>query len=402
MLQKLNDSGLFSGSVVVVQPTPRGNIRKFDKQNWLYTHVMRGVEGVETQVVDCCSRGIDPYADFDAYLALADDPNFRFILSNTTEAGICYTEEPRQPGKTSENFPAKVTELLYRRYKNGLDGFIFLPCELIDRNGDALKAIILRYAAEWGLDEGFSAWVQERNHFCNTLVDRIVTGTPKDVNLGYEDEFVNASEYFHLWVIEGNKALAEELPFHKIGLNVLWTEDLERYRTRKVRILNGAHTSMVAFGLLNGMDTVKDCMDDKKMLSYVTRCVYDEIIPSMEMSKEELLPFADDVLKRFSNPYIEHHLADISLNSVSKFKVRVLPSLLDYHRKFGTVPEGLACAFGSLIRFYKYGTARDDAGIVAQMKARSVEEILKNELWWGQDCSFLLEKVMPYAAEPQG
>ena len=401
LLKKLNDSGLFCGSAVIVQPMPTGFCEKLEKQNGLYTHIIRGVEGVETSVIDVVSRCVNPYEDFQAFLKLADNPEFRFIVSNTTEAGISYVDEPFPTDKAPVSFPAKVTALLYRRFKNGMDGFILLPCELIDRNADNLKKLVLRYAEQWGLEPEFAAWVCEKNHFCCTLVDRIVTGPSKDDKTDYIDEMLNASEYFHLWVIEGDKALADEIPFHKAGLNVLWTDDLEVYRTRKVRILNGAHTSTVAYALLNGIDTVKDCMENETMLQHLRKCVFEEIIPSMDLPEEEMVSYANDVLTRFANPYIEHHWSDIALNSVSKFKVRVLPSLLGYYEKFGKCPEGLARAFGSLIRFYKAGAPRDDAGIIEKMKALSVKEILQNEEWWGQDCSFLYEKVAPYAAEPQ-
>lgn len=391
MFQKLNDSGRFDGSVVVVQPIAQGMCAKLSEQNGLYTHIIRGVEGVETQVVDVISRCINPYETYDAYLALADDPNFRFIVSNTTEAGITYRAEDRLTDAPAVSFPAKLTALLYRRFQNGLPGFVLLPCELIERNGDKLKEIVLRYAADWNLGEAFVRWINEENYFCTTLVDRIVTGYPREekIDLGYEDNMVNTSEYFHLWVIEGDKTLAAQIPFHEIGLNVLWTDDLEPYRTRKVRILNGAHTSMVPYALLRGFETVKSCMDDADMLAYVKRCVFDEIIPTLDLPKEELTTYANEVLQRFANPYIRHYLSSIALNSVSKFKVRVLPSLLEYIRRTGKTPPTLVCALAALIRFYKEGEPNDDPAIMADMKALSVDEILARTDWWGEDLTFL-------------
>jgi len=399
MLQKLNDSGRFDGSVVVVQPIPQGLCHKLEAQNGLYTHIIRGVEGVETQVVDVISRCVDPYTDYEAYLALADNPDFRFIVSNTTEAGIAYRAEDRLTDTPPVSFPAKLTALLYRRYQKGLPGFILLPCELIERNGDKLQEIVLQYAALWELGEDFARWVREENRFCTTLVDRIVTGYPREetIDLGYVDEMVNTSEYFHLWVIEGDSTLAAELPLADIGLNVLWTDDLEPYRTRKVRILNGAHTSMVPYALLRGFDTVKSCMDDPDMLAYVRRCVFDEIIPTLDLPKEELTAYAEEVLRRFANPYIKHYLSSISLNSVSKFKVRVLPSLLEYSRRTGQLPATLLCAFGALIRFYKDGEPNDDPAIMTDMKALTVPEILARSDWWGEDLSHLGEEVARYA-----
>ncbi|MBQ3141725.1 MAG: tagaturonate reductase [Clostridia bacterium] len=402
MLQKLNDSGRFDGSVVIVQPIAQGLCATLDAQNGLYTHIIRGVEGVETQVVDVCSRCVNPYEDYRAFLALADAPDFRFIVSNTTEAGIAYREEDSLDDAPPVSFPAKLTALLYRRFTNGLDGFILLPCELIERNGDKLREIVLKYAQKWQLGEDFCRWVKEQNHFCTTLVDRIVTGYPKDdlPQLGYEDKMIDTSEYFHLWVIEGDKALAAELPLHELGLNVLWTDDLEPYRTRKVRILNGAHTSMVPYALLQGFDTVKSCMDDEAMQQFVRRCVFDEIIPTLDLPREELVSYAQEVLTRFANPYIKHYLSSIALNSVSKFKVRVLPSLLEYRKRTGCWPQNLLRAFGALICFYKNGTPNDDPEIMRLMKELSVREILARKDWWGEDLSYLTEEVEPYAAAP--
>ena len=234
-------------------------------------------------------------------------------------------------------------------------------------------------------------------------MDRINTGYPKDnlPELGYEDAMINTSEYFHLWVIEGPQTLSEELPFHKVGLNVLWTDELERYRTRKVRILNGAHTATVAYALLSGVETVGDAMADETMCAHLRQCVFEEIIPTLTLPREELLSYAEDVLQRFANPHIRHLWADISLNSVSKFKVRVLPSLLAYYEKFGKAPQGLTRAFGCLIRFYKEGTPRDDEEIIARMRTMSVREILGCTEWWGTDCSFLTEEVEAYEAGSQ-
>lgn len=401
MLQKLNDSGVWNGSVVVVQPIAQGMCDMLEKQNCMYTHIIRGVEGVEEQVVDVLSRCVKPYDDYESYLALADDPGFRFIVSNTTEAGITYRAEDQLTDAPPVSFPAKLTQLLYRRYQNKLPGFVLLPCELIDRNGDKLKQVVLQYAAQWELGADFIAWVENENHFCCTLVDRINTGYPKEAlpELGYEDNMINTSEYFHLWVIEGPEALSEELPFHKMGLNVIWTNELERYRTRKVRILNGAHTATVAYALLSGVPTVRDAMENETMLAHIRQCVFEEIIPVLTLPKEELTSYAEDVLQRFSNPHIKHMWADISLNSVSKFKVRVLPSALEYYEKFGKLPQGLCKAFGYLIRFYKEGNPRDDAQIIADMRALSVKEILGRTDWWDVDCTFMYEGVKDYASE---
>ena len=396
MLHKLNESGDFNGSVVVVQPIQQGMCDMLTEQDCMYTHIIRGAEGVDTTLVDVISRCVKPYDNFEEYLALADNPDMRYIVSNTTESGIVFRDTDRMDDVPPESFPAKLTLLLKRRFEKGLDGFVFLPCELIDRNGDNLKKAVLQYADLWNLGDGFKAWINEKNVFCNILVDRINTGYPKgeDVGLPYEDNMVNTSEFFHLWVIETDYDLEKELPFTKAGLNVIVTRDqLERYRTRKVRILNGAHTSMVAYGLLSGLETVKDCMDDETMKTFVRACLFEEIIPTLDMPKEELLEYADSVLVRFANPYIKHYLAAISLNSVSKFKVRVLPSLLEDRRRFGKNPEHLILGLAKLIEFYQNGTPNDAEEVIAAIRGKSVEEVLANTALWGTDLSDLAEAV---------
>lgn len=400
MLQKLNESGKWEGSAVVVQPIAQGMCAKLMEQDCVYTHIMRGVENgkpeVRKDIVDVISRCINPYEDFAACRALMRQPELRFMISNTTEAGIAYNEGDSLDNAPPVSFPAKLTALLYERYQAGLDGLILLPCELIDRNGDKLRELVLRYAGEWNLGDGFVQWLNTKNHFCCTLVDRIVTGHPKDEDMGlaYTDEMSNTSELFHLWVIEGDPALAAELPLADIGLNVIWTDDLEKYRTRKVRILNGAHTSLVPYAMLRGFDTVGSCVADADMLAYMKRCIYDEIIPTLDLPKEELLDYADNVLERFANPFIKHYLSSIALNSVSKFRVRVLPSLLEYRARFGTTPPTLLTAFAALLAFYKTDMANDDADVMAFMKSADTRDILANINLWGEDLSFLYDEVI--------
>ena len=398
MIQKLNDAGEFNGNIVVVQPIEQGMCDMLTAQNCGYTHFIRGVEGVEKTVVNSISRCVKPYEDYDAFLALAHNPDFRFIVSNTTEAGIAYVEGDKLTDRPAKSYPAKLTALLFERFKAGLGGFIILPCELIDQNGVKLREIVLRYAKEWELGADFINWVETENHFCFTLVDRINTGYPKgeDMNLGYEDNLVNTSEYFHLWVIQGDAKLAEEIPFHKIGLNVIWTDNLEMYRTRKVRILNGAHTSTVAYAMLSGFDTVKSCIEDEKMYAYIKKCVFEEIIPTLDLPKEELVEYANSVLERFANPYINHYWSSIVLNSVSKFKVRVLPSITEYIKRYNKMPETLLFAFANLIKLYKTDMANDDKDVMEFMKNASTKEILANTSLWDEDLSYLYDEVVKY------
>lgn len=396
MLQIAVEKTNFDGSVVVVQPIENGMCDLLTAQNCEYTHICRGVEGVDTKKISVISRCVKPYDDFDAYLALAENPDFRFIVSNTTEAGICFSDADRDTDLPPITFPAKVTVLLKKRYDLGLPGFVFLPCELIDKNGQKLKEYILEYAKLWGYEDGFVKWVENENIFCNTLVDRINTGYPKDEKIDVEDKMLNTSEYFHLWVIEGYSELFNEIPFDQCGLNVILTDELEKYRTRKVRILNGAHTSMVPYALLQGLDTVKSCLDDEKMSAFLRKCVFEEIIPTLDLPEDELLSYANSVMSRFSNPYIKHYLSSIALNSVSKFKVRVLPSLEEYIIRFNEMPENLIFSFAKLIDFYRTDMTNDDQEICEFMKTASVDEILANTKLWDKDLTYLAEEVKKY------
>ena len=398
MVQKLNNSGEYNGSIVVVQPIEKGMCDMLTAQNCVYTHLIRGVEGVEKTVVDSISRCVKPYEEFDEYMKLAENPDFRFIISNTTEAGIVFSPDDKITDTPAKTFPAKLTQLLKKRFDLKLDGFVFLPCELIDKNGENLKKCVLRYADLWNLDDGFKEWIEKENIFCNTLVDRINTGYPKDekIDVGFEDKMLNTSEYFHLWVIEGYNGLVDEIPFDKANLNVILTDNLERYRTRKVRILNGAHTSMIPYAMLEGIETVGDCMKDESMSSFVKKCVYDEIIPTLDLPVDELVSYADDVFERFKNPFIKHLCSSISLNSVSKFKVRVLPSILEYIKRTGKMPQNLIKSFAKLIEFYKTDMPNDDEDVMKFMKEASTKEILANTSLWDEDLSFLYDEVVKY------
>ena len=398
MLQIANEKTDFDGSVVVVQPIKNGLCDLLSAQDCVYTHLCRGVEGVDIKKIDVISRCVKPYDDFDSYMALAENPDFRFIVSNTTESGIAFSDEDKIEDRPANTFPGKLTQLLYKRYELGLSGFVFLPCELIDKNGSNLKACILKYADLWKLGDGFVNWIEKENIFCNTLVDRINTGYPKGeaIDLDFDDKMVNTSEYFHLWVIEGYKGLFNELPFDKCGLNVIVTDELERYRTRKVRILNGSHTSMRPYALLCRVKTVGDCLKDETISAHLKNC-QKEIVDSLDMNREEALQYADDVMVRFSNPYIQHMCQSIALNSVSKFKVRVLPSILEYEKKFGKTPSTLMFSFAKLIDFYKNGTPDDAEDVICKLKNGTVAEILADTALWGQDLSKYADEVAGYA-----
>ena len=402
MVEMLNEEADFGASVVVVQPIKNGLCKLLSEQGCNYTHIMRGLQNgvptTEEKHITAISRCVEPYEDFSAYLKLAENEDFRFIISNTTESGITFCGDDTPEKAPDITFPAKVTLLLQHRFELGYNGFIFLPCELIDKNGETLKKCIIDYANLWNLGENFIEFVEKENIFCNTLVDRIVTGYPKDEDLPLKatDKMLNTSELFHLWVIEGPKEIEEELPFGKTKLNVIFTDNLEMYRTRKVRILNGAHTSMIPYAMLEGIETVRDCMENEGMYNFVRGCVFEEIIPTLDMPLDALTDYANDVFERFKNPFIKHLCASISLNSISKFKVRVLPSLLEYIKRFDKTPERLTFSLAKLIEFYKKGTPTDDKAVVDFIKEHSVKEILSNKDFWGEDISFLSAEVEKY------
>ena len=398
MLDIANEKTDFNGSAVVVQPIKNGLCDLLSAQNCVYTHLCRGVEGVDIKKIDVISRCVKPYDDFDGYMALAENKDFRFIVSNTTEAGIAFSDADKITDRPAATFPGKLTQLLFRRYELGLGGFVFLPCELIDKNGAQLKTCILKYAELWSLGDGFVNWIEKENIFCNTLVDRINTGYPKGeaLELDFDDRMVNTSEYFHLWVIDGYKDLYSELPLDKCGLNVIVTDELERYRTRKVRILNGSHTSMIPYALLCGVETVGECLKNDIISAHLKACQA-EIVDSLDMNREEALEYADSVMVRFANPYIQHKCQSIALNSVSKFKVRVLPSILEYEKKFGKTPKTLMFSFAKLIDFYKTGTPDDAEEVICKLKKGTVAEILADSTLWGQDLSRYADEVSGYA-----
>lgn len=365
--QELNKAVNFNAGIAVVQPIDRGLVSILNDQDGLYTLFMKGIKkGQEIQDIELISnivKGVDPYANFNDYLSLAKEESLEFIISNTTEAGIAYVASDTINMQPPSSFPAKLTVLLYERFKhfNGdaNKGLTIIPCELINHNSDTLKDIILKYVSDWNLSNDFKTWLLESNSFHSTLVDRIVPGYPKDeiesynAQLDYQDNLIVAAEAFLLWVIEGGDDLKTKLPFNKTKLDVKIVDDMQPYRTRKVRILNGAHTAMVPFSILYGNTTVKETIDNGFTGDFVNKAVFDEIIETLKMDREELNGFAEAVLDRFRNPFIKHQLSDIALNSISKFKVRVLPSLLEYVKKNNSIPLHLTFSFACLIRFYK-------------------------------------------------
>lgn len=406
MIDRLNKEADFDGGVVVVQPLAQGLIPMINEQDGLYTLYLRGLQDgqkvEETRVVDCITRGINPFENTDEFFECASNPELRYIISNTTEAGIEYKPNQNPDDFAGLTFPGRLTLFMKRRFDNKLPGFLLLPCELIDKNGDELKACVLKYAKDFGYGDDFIKWVEEENYFTNTLVDRIVTGYPRDTasemekEYGYLDNIIDTAEIFHLWVIQGDKKYAEELPFDKIGLNVLWTDDVTPYKKRKVRILNGAHTMMVLAAHLAGLGTVKEAMDDELVFNFMKTGVFDEIIPTLDLPKDELIQFANDVIERFQNPFIKHYLLSIALNSVSKYQVRVLPSVLEYIKENNKEPKCLVFSLAALIAFYRTDAANDNPDVMEFMKTASVDDILSKEEYWGTDLSMLKDSINGY------
>ena len=398
--QKLNDKGLFEGSVVVIQPIKTGMCDILKEQNCEYNLFLRGVDNGkvvdEHTHIDIISRCINPYEEYESYLNLAKNPDFRFIVSNTTEAGIVYEDDNKLTDSPANSFPAKLTVLLYERFKERLSGFIILSCELIDHNGDELLKCCKQYAHRWELGEEFVKWLERENSFCSTLVDRIVTGFPGDEHkaleerIGQKDNMMDTAEIFHLWVIQGDHE--DELPLKRAGFNVVWTDNVDPYKKRKVRILNGAHTSMVLAARMYGLETVGECMKDEKVVSILKKAVFEEIIPTIG-DTEDNRNFGNAVFERFANPFIRHQLLSIALNSVSKFRARVLPTILEFKEQTGRYPNILSFSLAALIAFYKTDEANDSEEIIEFMKEASVADILKREDYWGEDISFLYDIV---------
>lgn len=367
MVDLLNEKVDFNGDIQMVQVHSRKPAAGINAQEGLYHVLTRGFQKGQTieedRLIRCVRGAINPYIDYPAFLALGNEPELKFVFSNTTEAGIYFEENDKDRTLTPDAFPGKLAAMLYQRFTHFKGdpekGLVILPCELVEANGDKLKENVLRYVNLWDLPGSFENWLVKYNYFCNTLVDRIVPGFPVEAapkiqqQLGFRDEQLVMAEPFHFWAIQGPDWLPEVFPVDKLKLNVKFVDDLSPFRTRKVRILNGAHTSMVPVAYLNGQRLVKEALDDPITSQFVEKTIFEEIIPSMDLSPDLVEPFAADVLDRFRNPFIKHKLMDISLNSIAKWKVRVLPSLLEYIQKKDQLPPNLCKAFAALLVFYR-------------------------------------------------
>lgn len=415
----LNEHTDLNAGIVVVRPIDTDFPPSLSTQDGLYTTIISGLneqgETVrDTRIIRSVNREINIYHQFDEYLALARDPNIRFVFSNTTEAGISYVESDRLEDAPPASFPAKLTRLLFERFTHfsgaADKGWVLLPCELIDYNGEALQELVLRYAQQWALPAAFTKWLETSNTFCSTLVDRIVTGYPRSEvdslqeELGYQDSFFDSAEHFYLFVIQGPKSLAQELRLDKLPLNIRLVDDIKPYKERKVAILNGAHTALVPVAFLAGLNTVGESMNDAQISRFVELAIAEEISPVLDLPQDELTSFAQAVLSRFRNPFIQHQLLSIALNGMTKYRTRILPQLLASQEKNQLLPPRLTFALAALLAFYRGERngenypLQDDAHWLSRFSelwssVRNkelpliglVETVLADEEHWGRD-----------------
>lgn len=409
----LNEEGGDYG-VYIVKPITFGTLERFEKQNNLYHIVLRGVEDgkpvEKVHEIKSLQAVIDPFAEEKAYYALANDAELKIIVSNTTEAGICYNEADEMSGFEKITYPAKLTKFLYERFKAGLDGVYLMPVELIDNNADELKKCVDQYIELWKLPQAFKKWNDENNFYCNTLVDRIVSGYPRgeetkahlEALIGAKDELVSIGEPFGLWAVEKKGNIEKYIKEGVHNIEVVLTNDIGYYKKRKVRVLNGSHTNLVPAGLIVGAETVYDCMNDPKLSAFVDNALKEEIIPFVSSDVAATTAFAQSVKERFMNPYLNHQLVSISLNSISKWRARVLPSFKDYYNTHGVIPKYLTVGFSYLMALYskiekngdKYEVElenrtvelKDDQPYLDYFAAKKcVKGFMSDEKIWGED-----------------
>ena len=392
IIYNMNQKAGFNSSVVIVQPLENGMVNMLNEQDGLYHVNLQGLQnGKEVdsiQLIDVVSRGLNPYAQYDEFLKLAEIPEMRFVISNTTEAGIAFDPSCKLEDAPAKSYPGKLTQLLFHRFKvfNGAmdKGLIIFPCELIFDNGKVLKKCIDQYIELWNLGEDFKHWFDTACGVYCTLVDRIVPGYPRDSigqildRIGLDDKLVVKGEIFHLWVIEAPKTVEKEFPADKAGLNVLFVPCEKPYHDRKVTLLNGPHTVLSPVGYLAGLDTVKECCDDPVIGRFVKKVMFDELLETLDLPRVELTQFADAVLERFRNPFVKHFVTSIMLNSFPKFKTRDLPGLKIFLERKGVLPSGLVLGLAAIVTYYKGGKRGKDEIV---LKDDPVIIELLNNLW---------------------
>ena len=412
MIDILKEKTDFDGSIVLIKPISFGSLERFREQDSIYTVYLRGLENgaekIVKRVVTSVDSAVAAYEDYEDFMALAKVDTLRFVISNTTEAGITLDLNDKYNMCPPDSYPAKLTKFLYERFKafdgDMSKGLVILPVELIDDNGKELKRCVKALSDAWGLGEAFDKWLDGACVFTSTLVDRIVTGYPKDEaeglfeKLGYIDELADAGEVYASWVIEADPKILDELPFDKAHLPVQITDNVDPFKKRKVRLLNGAHTSMSVCAYSSGIKTVGDCMKDEVIRAYVNKALYSEIIPALdEKEQDSAKEFADAISDRFSNPFIRHELLSILLNSTAKWKARVLPSIKDYHDKYGALPKLLTFSYAAYIYLYHSSQElSDDAYVLEAFDSLKDEDLIStavsminNKDIWQDDLSSL-------------
>lgn len=406
IISNMNEKTDFDSSVVVVQPIEKGMIDVLNSQDCLYHVNLQGLNNGEVinsfRMIDVISRGLNPYKDFDAFLALAEQPEMRFVISNTTEAGINFDPRCKIDDAPASSYPGKLTQLLYHRFKHFAGdmskGLIIFPCELIFLNGHKLKETIYQYIELWELGAEFKSWFEKACGVYATLVDRIVPGFPrKDIDqikakLGYDDNLVVQGEAFHLWVIEAPEFVAEEFPANKAGLNVLFVPSEEPYHERKVTLLNGPHTVLSPVAFLSGVNIVRDACQHELIGKYIHRVMFDELMETLNLPKDELKKFAEDVLERFNNPFVDHQVTSIMLNSFPKYATRDLPGVKEYLKRKGVLPEGLVLGLAAIMVYYRGGNRADGVDIVPN-DAPEIMSML-TQLWNEGSVENLVKRVL--------
>ncbi|HCN53363.1 MAG TPA: tagaturonate reductase [Prevotella sp.] len=406
----------FNSSVVIVQPLPKGMVDWLNGQDCLYHVNLQGRENgkpVDTITrIDVVSRALNPYSQYHAYMALAEQPEMRFIISNTTEAGIAFDPDCKFTDAPAASYPGKLVQLLFHRYQyfqgDPSKGMILMPCELIFLNGHHLKECIYQYIELWKEDfggdyEGFKKWFTEDCFVCATLVDRIVPGFPRKTiqaiqeRISYRDDLVVQAENFHLWVIEKAENMTveqmkAEFPAEKAGLHVLITDNEKPYHERKVTLLNGPHTVLSPVAFLSGINIVRDACQHPVIGKYIHKVQYDELMQTLNLPMDELQKFAADVLERFDNPYVDHQVTSIMLNSFPKYCARDLPGVKIYLERKGELPQGLVFGLAAIITYYK-GGKRDDGTEIVPNDAPEIMQLLK-DLWATGDTKAVTDGIL--------
>lgn len=406
IIYNMNEKTDFDSSVVVVQPIEKGMVEALNSQDCLYHVNLQGLdkgEKVNTLTkIDVISRTLNPYTQYTDFLGLAELPEMRFVISNTTEAGIAFDPSCSLNDAPASSYPGKLAQLLYHRFRffNGdlSKGLIIFPCELIFLNGHKLKETIYQYIELWKLGDGFKQWFEKACGVYATLVDRIVPGFPrKDIaaikeRLQYDDNLVVQAEIFHLWVIEAPQAVAAEFPADRAGLNVKFVKSEVPYHDRKVTLLNGPHTVLSPVAYLSGINIVREACQHKVIGKYIHKVIFDELMETLNLPKDELKQFATDVLERFNNPFVDHQVTSIMLNSFPKFRTRDLPGLKVYLERKGKLPEGLVFGLAAIITYYKGGIREDGVPIVPEDASEIVE--LLSALWKTEDVRQVAKGVL--------